>query len=323
MMNKLACIILMVSAVACTKGMATNNGDDDGSNGSNALIPGFNPPPAPAGYRTYVTPPIYKLQPGQDILLCQWIDAASTEDIDIADLQGYQTATGHHVVLYSSAELEPVGTSRECTTDDMVSVQYLGGIGGEGAGTLAQLPDGYVFQHKMGRTLMANVHYLNATDSVQDVQSVLYVKAGAPTGNEKPAGMAVINYLDFQIPPNTDSYTVDAYCTWSTDTSLFMWSNHMHNSGVSVYSEAKQSNGTITPLVTDTTWMAEEAFNPNWTRWDVNSPTVIHKGDQAHISCTWKNTTSSVVAFPDEMCDAVGFYAEAGDELICDAAPKQ
>jgi hypothetical protein len=320
-MKRLTLIILAVAIVAvvpgCTK--ADTTGDDDGS-GSEQLVAGFNPPPVPTGYKRYVTPAVHQLQPGQDLILCQWIDAASVDDVDVADLKGYQTVTGHHVVLYSSAEVEPVGTSRECTSADMVSVEYLGGIGGEGTGALAKLPDGYVFRHGMGRTLMANVHYLNATDSVQEVQSVLDVKSAPPSADHKPAGMAVINYLDFQIPANSTSYTVDAYCTWPQDTSLLMWSNHMHGDGVSIYSEAKRPDATMEPLVTDTTWQAEEAFNPAWKYWD--APMLIHGGDEMHVSCTWKNPNNTLLLFPDEMCDAVGFYAESGEELICDGKTK-
>src|SRR5450432_2793204 len=107
-MKRLTLIILAVAIVAvvpgCTK--ADTTGDDDGS-GSEQLVAGFNPPPVPTGYKRYVTPAVHQLQPGQDLILCQWIDAASVDDVDVADLKGYQTVTGHHVVLYSSAEVEP------------------------------------------------------------------------------------------------------------------------------------------------------------------------------------------------------------------------
>lgn len=317
-MKRLTLIMLALTIGAgCTKAMS----DDDG-NGGDQLVAGFDPPAAPAGYKRYITPVVHMLQPGQDLILCQWIDSATADEVDIADVQGYQTVTGHHIILYSSSENMPVGFSRECTSDDMVSVQFLGGVGGEGAGSVATLPDGYVFRHGKGRTLMANVHYLNATDKVQEVQSVLDIKMAPPSPNLKPAGMAVINYLDVEIPANSTSYTVDAYCTWPTDTSLFMWSNHMHADGLTVYSEAKRPDGTIVPLVTDASWKAEEAFNPAWKYWDVTTPTLIHGGDEMHVSCTWKNPNNTPLMFPDEMCDAVGFYAESGDELICDGQPK-
>jgi Copper type II ascorbate-dependent monooxygenase, C-terminal domain len=320
-MKRLTLIILAVAIIGvpgCTKADMTS-GDDDGSD---QFVAGFNPPPVAEGYKRYVTPPVYKLQPGEDKMFCTWIDAATVGDLDILDVEGYQSKTGHHLILYSSAENMPVGFSRECTVDDMISVEFLGAIGGEGGGNVSELPPGYVFRHNDGRSLLANTHYLNATDSVLDVQSVVDVKSALPSAALKPAGMAVINYLDFQIPPNSSSYTEDAYCTWPTDTSLFMWSNHMHQNGLSVFSEAKRPDGTIIPLSTDMSWQAEEAFNPSWTHWDVNSPTVIHAGDEVHVSCTWKNPNSTMLLFPDEMCDAVGFYSESGQQMVCEGKAK-
>ena len=215
----------------------------------------------------------------------------------------------------------PVGFSRECTTDDMVSVEFLGGIGGEGVGNVTDLPDGYVFRYRKGRMLLANTHYLNATDTVQDVQSVLDVKSSAPSAANKPAGMVALNYIGFQIPANTSSYTVDAYCTWPSDTSLVMWSNHLHASGTSILSEIKHADGTTQMLAHDATWQSEWAFNPDWTKWTIDAPMTVHAGDQAHLSCTWHNNTANPIAFPDEMCDAVGFYTQGAEQIICDAAP--
>jgi hypothetical protein len=307
----LACV-LGFCAMACT---SSSSGDDV------ELVKGFNPPPVADGYTRYVLPAIKGLRPGEDKMFCQWVALPATEDLDIVAIQGYQSVTGHHAILYSSAETETVGTTRECTTEDMVSVEFLGGIGGEAGGNDVVLPEGYVFRSGKQRMLMANAHYLNATDSVQDVQSVLDVKTAAPSSNHTPVGMAVINYNDFQIPANAPSYSVDAYCTWAQDASLLLWSNHMHANGVSMLSEVKHTNGTVETLATDTQWRAEEAFNPTFTHYDAGTPMKIKAGDQGHIKCTWQNNTDSPVLFPDEMCDAFGFYTESSAQMICDAAP--
>jgi hypothetical protein len=297
-------------------GCAKNDSGDD----SEELVAGFDPPPVAAGYKRYIAPAVLHLQPGDDKMMCQWIDVGPSDDVDVLDVGGYQSATGHHAVLYSTSENQPVGESHECTPDDMVSVEFLGGIGGEGVGNVTDLPPGYVFRHRKGRMLLANTHYLNATDKVQDVQSVLDVKTAAPSAENKPAGMFALNYMGFTIPANTPSYTVDAYCKWPQDTSLVMWSNHLHESGTSIYSEFKQvSDGSMVQLATDPAWKAEWAFNPDWTKWDVSAPRVVHAGDEAHISCTWHNNTASPIGFPDEMCDAVGFYTEGGEQIVCDA----
>jgi len=313
-MGKQLALVCVVFAAACT---SSSSGDDAD------LVKGFNPPPVADGYTRYVLPVVHGLKPGEDKMFCQWIEVANAQDVDIVDVTGYQSVTGHHAVLYSTSETEVVGTSRECTTQDMISVEFLGGIGGEGNTNATKLPEGLVFREGKQRMLLANAHYLNATDSVQDVQSVLDVKTSAPSPDHTAVGMAVINYLDFQIPANTPSYSVDAYCTWPQDTSIVMWSNHMHANGVSVMSDVKRAaTSTIDPLANDPAWRAEQAFNPSWTHFDLSSPMMIHAGDTTHIKCTWQNNTGSMMLFPDEMCDAVGFYTQSTQQMICDAAPQ-
>ena len=306
-------------ALACVLGFCAFGCTSSSSSGDDQLIAGFNPPPVADGYTRFVLPVIHGLKPGDDKMFCQWVQIPNDMDVDVLDVTGYQSVTGHHAIMYSTSETEDVGTSRECTTQDMISVEFLGGIGGEGNTNAAKLPDGYVFRQRKDRMLLANVHYLNATDSIHDVQSVLDVKTAAPSAQRTPVGMIAVNDLDFTIPPNTPSYTLDAYCTWPTDTTLVMWSNHMHSNGLSVHSEVKRAaDSSVQMLASDPSWRAEEAFNPTWTHFD--SPMKVKAGDQAHVSCTWQNNTSSPILFPDEMCDAVGMYIESPAQVVCDAS---
>src|SRR5262245_34199232 len=129
-------------------------------------VDGFHPPPAPDGYTRYITPTIKDIQPGDNLEYCQWVAAAADSAQDVLALQGFQSATGHHAVLYTTSETNfKVGESHLCTVEDMISIAFVGGVGGEGTGTNAtQLPDGLYFRLPPGRALMANTHWLNATD---------------------------------------------------------------------------------------------------------------------------------------------------------------
>ena len=192
-------------ALVCVLGFCAFGCTSSSPSGDEDLVKGFKVPPVPDGYTRYVLPAVHGLAPGEDKLFCQWIALPSDTDLDFVDVMGYQTVTGHHIALYSTSETEDVGTSRECTTADMIPIEFLGGVGGEGAPNVAKLPQGYVFRERKQRMLLANAHYLNATDSLQDVQSVLDVKTSAPSPNLTAVGMAVTNWSDFQIPANTPS----------------------------------------------------------------------------------------------------------------------
>ena len=311
--KQLALVCVFAAAAACT----SSSGDDV------EYVKGFNPPPVADGYTRYVLPAIHAFPPGGDKMYCQWIALANDTDLDVVDIKGYQSVTGHHAVLYSTSETEDIGTSRECTTQDMVSVEFLGGVGGEAGGGAPKLPDPYVFRFGKQRMLLANAHYLNATDNPQDVQSVLDIKTAAPSDAHKPAGMVNATYTEFTIPANTGSYSLDTYATVPVDMTLLVWFNHMHASGLSALTEVKHGDGSVQTLAVDTQWRAEEAFNPTFTHFDPtsSSPMQLKAGDQLHVNCTWANTTSSPIMFPDEMCVASGFYTESSKQYIIDANP--
>jgi hypothetical protein len=276
---------------------------------------GFDPAPTPAGYTRYVTPIVPNIQPGQDIVLCQWLATASDAEIDIADVGGFQSRGGHHAVLYSSTNLkETVGSSRECTPLDTEGVQFMGAIGGEGTARVT-LPAGMVFRLPKGRSLMANVHYINAGTNAFDGQSVLDVKYAAVSPTSKVAAMLVVNQGAFSIPPQ-QSYSIDGYCTAPKDLSLIMFTDHMHEWGRSIFNELVRADGSRLMLASDDAWTRDLIFNPRWNRWDVASPLVVKAGDQFHVHCQWQGGAKPL-HFPDEMCIGLGFFLEGGDQLVC------
>jgi hypothetical protein len=267
-----------------------------------------------------ITPPVPDIAPGKDITYCQWMADASDVTRQIANVEGYQSHGGHHLVLYATAVHEPVGTSRICTDQDMVSITFVGAVGGEGtSGPGAKLPAGLAFEVPPGMALMANTHYLNATDDAFDGQSVVDVKFADPAHPLPSVGFVVVNWASFMIPHGTPEFTGGGWCTAPRDLSLIMWTNHMHEYGTSVFSEVERLDGTMVTMSRDETWRPEQAFAAPWVRWDPATPMVVKAGERFHVSCTWSNMTSDDVRFPREMCIASGFALEAMPQLVCQA----
>lgn len=284
------------------------------------LIKGFNPPPPASGYKRYVLPDIPDLQPGADVNYCQWVEMPIDTDRQVIDMQRYATTGGHHLTLYASTAIENIGTTRPCTTEDMLSVTFLGGGEQGGASTVA-LPGGFAFAFPAKQALMVNTHYLNATDNVMDVQSVVDVKYGDPKNPLAAVGFVAVNYDQFTIPAGQD-VTADAYCTAPTTLSFFMWSNHMHQYGKAEMSELIHPDQTKTMMVQNTTWSAEQAYNPQWRQWDPSTPFVVNAGDVFHLQCSWHNSTTSDILFPTEMCVGTGFTLEAMPQAVCEATAQ-
>jgi hypothetical protein len=302
-MRKLCFVVCAL--VGCSSAPKTNSN----------FVKGFNPDPLTSGYVRYVTPPVYDVEPGQDVVLCQWLAAASDQEIDIVDVMGSQSRGGHHAVLYSTDNVtEAVGSSRPCTAKDTEGVQFLGAIGGEGSARV-NLPEGLVFRLPKGRALMANVHYLNASQTALDGQAVLDVKFTPADPTHRVAAMLVVNDGGFTIPP-LQNYAADGYCKAPKDLSLVMFTNHMHEYGQSIFNEVVHADGSKEMLATTDAWTRDFIFNPTWTRWDVATPMVIKSGDQFHVHCQWQGGAKALM-FPDEMCIGLGFFLEGGNQLVC------
>lgn len=282
-------------------------------------VDNFNPPAVEDGYTRFVTPTIKDIEPGANIEWCQWVADPSTVDRDVMDVKGWQSATGHHAVLYATTATNfKVGESHECTTEDMLHIGFVGAIGGEGTGTdAAKLPDGLNFRLPAGQALMINTHWLNALDNPVDAQAVMDVKFTPASSDHTIADLFANNGDLFQIDPGQTA-TYDVNCTIQRDINLAMVTNHMHNYGTSVYSELVHQDGTKTMLVTDEQWMAEEQFNPKYQRFSVSAPMQAHAGDTFHTHCEWNNTTTTLKAFPDEMCAGVGFYFPGSGQITCE-----
>ncbi len=279
---------------------------------------GFSPKAPQPGYTRYIAPVVHDIQPGDDTEYCQWLEAPATTDRQIIDMLGQQSLGGHHIALYASDINEAVGTTRICTTQDMVSIAFIGGAGGEGGMSATNLPEGYAFSLPAGKALMANTHYLNATDGVFDAQSVADIKFADPKNPLAPVGMYVVNWDQFTVPAG-QAYTGNAYCTADRTLNVLKWTNHMHEWGQSALSEVIHPDGTKTMLVQDTTWAPERAFNPVWANWDPAQPLVINPGDKLHVQCSWANTTNADLIFPREMCDGVSLVLEDIPQTVCEA----
>jgi Copper type II ascorbate-dependent monooxygenase, C-terminal domain len=287
--------------------------------GTNApdYIPGFDPPPVQDGYTRYVTPVVKDIGPGADQEWCQWVAPAATEDQDVIAFTGKQSETGHHAVLYATTETSfKTGESHVCTTDDMLSISFVGAIGGEGTAS-STLPSGLYFRLRKGQALMANTHWLNTTDKTVDGQAVLDVEF-TPADPSHTIADNLANIGDtFSIPPSAP-YTYDVTCPIQDDLNLAMIADHMHSMGTSAYTEVIHSDGTKEMLVDDTSWTSDDQFKPNLVYYSQAMPYVLHAGDQMHTHCEWQNTTDQTVLFPTEMCVGTGFYFPGNGELVCD-----
>jgi len=282
-------------------------------------IAGFDPPATADGFTRYVTPAVEDIAPGANVEYCQWVAPAADEDQDVLDFSGMQSATGHHATLYATSETNfPVGESHICTNADMLSISFVGAIGGEGtAAAASKLPDGLYFRLRKGQALMANTHWLNATDKTVEGQAVLDVKYTPAEDSHIVADNFANNADTFSIPPAAP-YTFDVSCVMQQNMNFAMVADHMHSNGTAAYTELIHPDGTKDMLIDDTTWPSDAQFNPQFTFYSLANPKVVQAGDTIHTHCEWQNQTQNTLMFPDEMCVGTGFYFPGTGAVYCD-----
>lgn len=303
----------MKALVFAALGLAACSND-----GTQQYVEGFSPPPPPPGYTRFVTPP-HMFMPGDDVNYCEFIAPPFDRDLDVAGSQGYQSKTGHHLSLYGTTDTTtPVGTTRPCTSDDMLSIQFIGAVGGEGVNTdVTKLPPGTAFRLPKGKALMSNTHYLNATPNAVMVQSVVDVKFDETDSGVTPLGAFTLHADAFVIPVDATSYSYEAHCTAQQDFPIVMACNHMHDHGVAMLTEVIHLDGSHTTIVEDPIWDKTQGFNPRWERWDTAAPLTVKQGETVHTKCTWFNDTDHKLGFPEEMCDGATYWLNGTDAVYC------
>jgi hypothetical protein len=282
-----------------------SSSDGSGGPGPDQSTQGF--PPEKPGYTRIVAPAITDLEPGADVMHCQYVMSPFDRDMDILSVEGYQSKFGHHSIAYATTADVPLGTTRPCQEADLMSGAFLGGIGGE-AGTDIGLPDGVAFRLAKGNGILLNTHFLNVSTETVTGDTVLDILFSEVDENRKVANMFVNITFNFQIGARAQAQAL-AERTMTEDMDFIMFTNHMHDYGARAITElTRAADGSVMQVHEDPSWNYEMQFNANYSRWEVAQPLRMNKGDVLRTSCEWQNPTDAALAFPREMCVGVGFY---------------
>lgn len=271
------------------------------------LLPGFEPPPAPDNGMQIITPIVRGIQPGSDNELCTWTDIITDRDLDLKSSSSWQSATGHHIVLYRTEVFQPAGTTRPCTDDDMATFRFVVGSGGEGRGSESRAPGNLVYRIPRGSQLVVNQHFLNPSTKMYDGQSSVNLYYADPGQSYIPSGSLAVLDTNIRIPPG--EYAVDIEATMQRDQKLWFLIPHMHRWGKQI--RIDMSSGGERKTLFDTAWQEEFTFHPPEMQQDPAQPMLIKAGDKMHVRCEWQNDTAKVLTFGFEMCVA---FAQTVDD---------
>jgi hypothetical protein len=285
----------------------------------------FVPPPVAEGFMRLEAATVSGIEAGGDVTSCQYLTLPVDHDMNILAVQGAQSAFGHHVVAfsYTATGEEELGKSFNCGATEFTSDNgmqtpssngHTMGMGGFLGSSATGVPDGVAYRLQQGDGIMLNIHFINSGEKTISGKAYLDVKLAEVDPNQKLASLFTGINAGFDIEAHTEGdSSVD--CVVQSDLQVLMMSNHMHEYGVNATTDVvRADSGDVEVLRNDDNWTPEMQFNPNFTKWTIDEPFMVHAGDTLRTHCSWKNTSDASLTFPREMCISAGFVLTTGDQ---------
>jgi hypothetical protein len=271
-------------------------------------------PDPPAG-GVQVVGPIFSVPAGKEVFMCMRIPFDVTEQMYVQSSHVYQSTNGHHTLLYyseNSAGVDP--EPHPCDGLDMTDVRIV--TTGAANGTGLSMPDGVVLQVPPGAELWAQSHYINATDQDSEVQDVINLELVPEDQVTEIASSFAHVDLTFTLPPAQET-TRTMECAVPRDMTIPWLLPHMHEWGKEFTLELLRA-GEEEPFWD---WSGDWFTNArnDFPVQQLDEFIELKAGDRIRTTCTWNNTESDTILWPQEMCVTFfPFFPGDGGLLACD-----
>lgn len=310
--------VALIAVVAIGMGCSSSKSSDPPPPASDGVerLPDMKPAaPSSNGFQI-VLPIVRGVAASGSIEMCSWTDKILDKTIDVKSAAGFQTKTGHHIVVYYTTKQQPAGTTRECKDEDMATFRFAIGTGGEGEPAL--LPGDLVTSIPAGAQIVVNHHYLNPGLTAVDAQSAVNVELADPSAKYTESGNLAMLDTSLRLKPGPNS--MDIHCKMQKDLKLWQLTPHMHAWGTHItIDHTKAADSSVARLI-DVQWDPDFTFHPPLTTHDPAAPYVLHTGDSVAVHCDFNNTTGSDLTFGLEMCVFFGQTVDIDNQgsIACD-----
>jgi hypothetical protein len=269
------------------------------------------PAPDPA-WMDFVTPEAV-IQPGEDKMFCTILQNQNGLT-SFSDVKGYQGKFGHHIILLAWASDEnPVGSTFDCSKMT-VGFQPL-------AVPLNNLTKGQATELPANLKMAIQMHYVNTSQTPILVRDVIRLKRFEHSEVTEWVSMMVTNTANFVVPPKASNFEQSFDCVLPQDIRVSLLGGHMHEWGTKFRFEHGTSTSSLKTIYSVDDWQAEYRDNPPISLFS-DQPIQMRKGDVLRTTCTWNNTETHALEFPEEMCSAFTRVLGQKDPVVCNI-PKQ
>ena len=267
------------------------------------------------------TPPDIIVEPYSDQTLC-WYDTYEGDTVGVTGgLFRQHPEFGHHVIVMRTNVDEddiPDGTVVDCAEgNDMVEQEpFVLPTDAEEKGLASlTLPEGMANKFKSGERLLIQSHHINYTDQSILLNDRIELDTMPVDEVETFAAPLIHTSTDLAIAPGTSTQTVT--CTFEEDYSLLYVFGHLHEYGTAIKIDYNKLDGTTETLYDIPVWDVEYRDLPPITRYD-DGELSVKAGESFTTTCSWDNTGTETLGFPEEMCVASAMAYPATVALVCD-----
>lgn len=309
-------VVLVAFAVGCSSSSSPPASGDPATASPADRLPDLKLEAPSANGFQMVLPIVRGVAAGSTNEICTWTEKILDADLDVKAARGFQTKTGHHVIVYYTKIKQPAGTQRPCTDDDMASFRFVIGAGGEGTAQVNVLPGNLATHVPKGAQLVVNHHYLNAGAAAIDAQSAVNIDLADPKAQLTRSSALAFVDTSLRVPPG--QYGMDVKCKLKADMSLWQMTPHMHRWGSHI--RVDHTSGATSNRLFDLAWDPDYTFHPPQDMRDPAKPYELKTGDEIKVHCDFANDTGKDLTFGIEMCV---LFAETVDtkslgNLACD-----
>lgn len=273
------------------------------------------PPPAPTD-GTQISVKGKKLQPGEEIEMCFYVNVGNEDTVWVKDMELIAAQGLHHSIISRISEERP-DSSSECfgfPSDLGREIPVpLFATSTQVYRSSTELPDGVGLELKPRQQLIVNYHYLNATAEPIRPEVFLNLHYARPEEIRSRAGLYTFtNVGDIAIPPH-GKQRITMSCPLYEPALLVTTTPHMHELGT--FFEVRRFDGEAPAEVLH---QASGWYDPETRVFD--PPVRIGDGEGITFTCEWESDKDTTTYFGEssghEMCFAFGYFYPATVDVI-------
>lgn len=269
-------------------------------------------PAAHAPDEVHFALPHWEVPAGAEKLNCVYVTLPVDTDVFVWRFDTEQAPGGHHIAVFETTEDVPDGTTIDCSGPDTMTNwrPILTGLSQSGF----SLPDSYAVKVPGKARLVIQSHYVNASSAAIETDDHVGIFFHRSSSGLTLVNASIQTTVDFSVPPGQQK-TVSFDCPVQQELKVFTLLGHMHEWGTHLTVNAGAAANP--PVVYDVAWEPGYRDHPPAIDPGFDHPIVLEPGDVIRTTCTWMNTESNALQFPDEMCVSLFWFYPADDSLIC------